>query len=183
MMPSDTVSTLPSDPPYVRPHLEPPMEGRPAAVERLLLSYRDLTENATPQGPSTGSHIPLTPHARTCGVLHHENRVCTCHLRSVHELERLLRRMRSDRPKQYRQLQARYIMATPATKDVPVKRKAKNGKTVTVLERQSVLILHAPVRREIVRKALEWLAAAWDPRVGEPQVPGEWIKDRDKAAA
>lgn len=91
---------------------------------------------------------------------------------SVRELERLLRRMRGERPSQWWHVSERYIRAQSALKDVPVKRRTKHGKPVTVVERQVVTTWHPGVRLEKVRKGVEWLADSWDARrVGEPMLP------------
>lgn len=93
---------------------------------------------------------------------------------SVRELERLLRLMQVERRSQWWHVSERYLRAQSALKDVPVKRKTKHGKTVTVVERQVVVTYSPAVRLEKVRRGVEWLAASWDERrVGEPMLPAE----------
>ena len=93
---------------------------------------------------------------------------------SVREVERLMRRMRVERRSQWWHVNARYVLCEHVARDVPVRRKAKNGKTVTLLERQLVAVFDRGVRAEKVRRGVEWLAAEWA-LPHEPMLPLEAI--------
>lgn len=89
---------------------------------------------------------------------------------SVRELERLLTRMREVRRSQWWHVTERYIRATSVLRDVQVKRKGKNGKTVTLTERHVVAVYDRGVRLEKVRRGVEWLASEWS-LPHEPMLP------------
>lgn len=93
---------------------------------------------------------------------------------TVRELERLLHRMRDERRSQWWHVTERYMRCRQSLKDVPVKRKGKNGKTALVMERQLVTAYSASVRLEKVRRGIQWLADEWA-LPHEPFVPDELL--------
>ncbi len=94
---------------------------------------------------------------------------------SVRELERLMVRMRQEARSIWWHTNAYYIACQWVTKDRPVKRKGKSGKTVTVMERQAVRVHDSGVRLEKVRRGVSWLASEWSLPV-EPMLPVELLE-------
>jgi len=131
---------------------------REEVIVQLLERFQELVEPAGGNGiPGSGDYLPLMPATYTP---------------SVRELERLLIRMRDERRSQWWHVTERYLRCQHVNRDVPVKRKGKNGKTVTVVERQLVVTFHPGVRAEKVRRGISWLAEEW--RLGhEPMIPQE----------
>lgn len=136
------------------------MTRREEVLVQLLERYAELAEPGGGNNvPGSGDHVPLMPHTYTP---------------SVRELERLLIRMRTERRSQWWHTTERYLRCHHTTKDMPVKRKAKNGKTVAIIERQVVITWHPGVRAEKVRRGVTWLAQEW--KLGhEPMLPAELL--------
>ena len=104
---------------------------------------------------------------------------------SVRELERILRVMREDRAASLVRLKTgekasvrslwwhvnqRYIACSSSLKDVRVRRKAKNGKHVVVIERRLVPAYPPEVSLVRVERGVEWIADAWSVPF-EPMLP------------
>lgn len=159
-----------SDPAYVRPHIEPPLTGRQLQIERLLIQYRDLVEAASPTDGGTGHHVPLRPHAPNCRIHRATPPRCTCHQRSVAELERLLALMRTTRRNPWWHLTERYFRSPQTIKPMRVRRRDQRGRTLTVIEPQIVIVLPPTVQLQQVRLAIGWLATQWNLDV-EPMLP------------
>lgn len=135
---------------------------RHEVIEQLLSRYAELTDpQQSRSGLGDGDHVPLMPATYTA---------------SVRELERLLLVMRQDRTRPLVTLKdgrkasvrslwwhvsERYLRSTVVLKDTPVKRKAKHGKTLTVLERRAVVQYDPKVSSVHVDRAIEWLASEW----------------------
>lgn len=155
---------------------QPPARGnatRQAIIVELLERYDDLVDpmqvRAGGDRDGVGSLMPGT------------------YTEAVRELERLLRLMREDRQASllrlsdgtkisvrscWWHLNARYIACTHLCREVPVKRKAKHGKSVTVLERRLVVVAASPAAADVdgrpcvkVQRGIEWLEASWSPQV------------------
>lgn len=125
----------------------------------LLERYHDLVDpmqSRAGKGEGSGPGMPRTYTA------------------SVRELERLLVRMREERRSQWWHVTERYIRCQHVTKDVQVKRKGKNGKTATVIERQCVTVYPPAVRLEKVRRGVKWIADEWQLQ-SEPMIPSEML--------
>src|SRR4051812_41632757 len=114
---------------------------------------------------------------------------------SVREIERLLRLMRDDRASPlvrlldkngaptgekasvrslWWHLTERYVRCRQSTKDVPVRRKAKHGKTLLVIERRVVTSHNSRVDQAKVRAGVTWLAGRWG-LAQEPMLPNELL--------
>lgn len=154
--------------------VRPKTSRRETAIVSMLEEYADLTDPSRRNGiAGSGNRTPIGTHEKRCVILNSDPPHCNCAYRTVRELERLLFHvMPAERPKQFRHIRARYITRTQALKDVPVKRKTKKGKTVTVLERQRVDIYPAWVRNHTVELGITWLANRWE-LDAEPFLPKE----------
>ena len=105
-----------------------------------------------------GDSVPLPPGTYT---------------RDVKELERLLRRMRSEERRLWWHLTERYIRSTTVLRDDRVTRKTKKG-TMTELVRVVKAVIHPKVDHDLVEAGLEWLAHEWG--LGrEPMLPTECL--------
>jgi hypothetical protein len=170
---SERKATLGSLPGRVRPKTE--YTGRVQVITRLLENYADF---ATADGPGG---IQGDGDATPC--------MSKLYTPSVRELERLLCVMRNDRHRSlltlasgervsvrslWWHLTERYIRCTVSLKDYPVKRKAKGGKTLTVVERRSVARYSREVRPALVDLGVQWLAENWALR-SEPMLPRELV--------
>lgn len=136
------------------------MTKREEVITRLLERWDELVEPGAKLGiAGDGDSTPRMPRTYTP---------------TVRELERLIGVMRETRRSQWWHLTERYLRCSHATKDVPVKRKGKNGKTAIVLERRVVTSWSAKVRDEKVRRAVSWLASEWSLAI-EPMLPTELV--------
>lgn len=136
------------------------MTKREQVIITLLERYAELVDPMQVRdGTGDGTDVNLMPRTYTP---------------TVRELERLLIRMRTERRSQWWHVTERYLRCQHKTMDVHVKRKAKNGKTVKVLERQVVTTWHPGVKNERVRRGIEWLADQWSLPT-EPMIPRELL--------
>lgn len=149
--------------------------SRQQVIETLLERYHDLVDPMQSRGVlGDGEHLPLMPATYTA---------------SVRELERLLGAMREDRLSSlvalttgerasvrslHWHVSERYIRSLVRTRDVPVTRRAKGKRTVTVLERRVVTTYSPKVRQVLVDAAIAWLADNWALR-SEPMLPNELL--------
>lgn len=148
--------------------------NRERVIRDLLERYHDLTDpQQTRAGRGEGEPLPLMPVTYTP---------------TVRELERLLTVMRQDRHRPLIQVGAekvsvrrlwwhvseRYLRCQVTLKDVPVKRKAKHGKTLTVLERRAVVTPQPGVNPVFVDRGIRWLAEEWG-LASEPMLPKELL--------
>ena len=136
------------------------MTRREEILVQLLERYNECTE---PQGRTgvlgDGDAVPHMPPTYTA---------------SIRELERLLILMRTERRSQWWHVTQRYIHAIHVQRNMPTKRKGKNGKTVTVIEPAIVCIWDPAVRAEKVRRGITWLADNWA-LDSEPMLPTELL--------
>lgn len=140
------------------------MSRREQIIAELLERLVELTDPQQARGKTgDGEHLPLMPATYTS---------------SVRETERLLRSLRDQRRRDWWHLSERYLRSTAATKDVPVRLKAKNGKTAYVLERRVVIVFHPAVEHDRVDAGIGWIADNWGQGYGaftssEPMLPRE----------
>lgn len=136
------------------------MSRRELVIVELLERYGELVDPMVSRdGGGDGVAVPLMPRTYT---------------RDVRELERLLVRMRSERPSQWWHVSERYLRSSRVTRDVRVRRRGKNGKSAWVIERQVVDVFSPSVRLEKVRRGVRWLADEWGLPL-EPMLPRELL--------
>lgn len=135
------------------------LTGRQRIIVELLDRYDELVSPLQARnGHGDGEPLPLMPATYTA---------------SVRELERLMQRMRAERPSQWWHVNEHYIACTWVVREVPVRRKAKRGH-VTELTRARVRRASPAVRAEKVRRGVQWLADEWAAPF-EPMLPQELL--------
>lgn len=144
--------------------------GRIEVIRTILERYDELTDPMQAGNGSGDTGLRLMPATYTA---------------SVREVERLLVQARDDRSHPlvtletgakasirslWWHLNARYIASHDVIKPRNVTRRAKNGKKLTVAERQVVPQYDPRVRLELVDAGVAWLARSWA-RQFEPMLP------------
>ena len=94
--------------------------------------------------------------------------------RDVKELERLLRRLRSENRQLWWHLTHRYLRTTTTIKERKVSRKVKGKGVINTVERVVWTAWSPVVDQGKVEKALEWLAREWGLK-REPMLPTECL--------
>lgn len=146
--------------------------NRVQVIREILERWHELTEPGGLSGIGGGD-----------GVMH----MPPTYTPTVRELERMLRVMREDRHRSlilltngdkasvrslWWHVSERYMRSRTTIKEVPVKRRAKRGKTLLTLERRPVTTYSAKVDLLRVDRGLQWLSEEW--RVPfEPMLPEE----------
>jgi len=146
---------------------------REQAIVALLERFDDLHDPWQAGNGGDRGLGGLTPHEPGCHVWSGSPPRCTCAYRSVAELERLLVRMRDERKPLWWQLNEHFLAVTWVAKTVYVRRKAKNGKHVTVSERRLERVGDGSDPR-LVDEGVSWLANAWN-LTHEPMLPSEFL--------
>jgi hypothetical protein len=139
----------------------PPLSTRDI-VHELLRTYQDVacTLNAAGEwiGRGPGSRYLDRPP-------NHDY-----HQGSYRELEDVLRTMRKLLPTAYAVIAETYIRCERRIVEEPVKRKAKNNRTVTLIERRSVPVGTKKDPR-LIEAGVRWIAAEFERRGVVPQLP------------
>jgi len=144
-----------------------PVTRRPAtARDRLVLlleTYGEAVQTLGGRGDGNGDHVPAMSqmwHAGCSRKCASSGQPCRS---SYAELERALHRMASERPKQWRQVNAQYVWPSTRTIDVVVGvRSHKGGLTAkiprrTVVPAQGIVRYNGRIRRKVVESGISYL--------------------------
>lgn len=116
-------------------------------VLELLRTYRDVADTLN----GAGDWIGRGPGSRYLDRPPHH----PYHAGSYRTLEQILVEMRDREPTLYRPVADTYLRGSRRIVEVRVKRKAKNNKTVTMIERRSVPLTH--VDADLLDQGVRWI--------------------------
>ena len=135
--------------------------SRVETIRALLERYDELVDpNIGRNGDKgDGESVPWPPATYT---------------RDVKELERLLRRLRSEERRLWWHLTERYLRTTTTIKERKVSRRVKGKGVINTVERVVWTFYSPRVDQAQVEKALEWLAREWGLK-REPMLPVECL--------